>query len=75
MRSGQNETSIVRSGAGDQLLDHRGHARVHRAAQDDVLAVAELIEQALDREAHELRVGVEVLVDRGPDDEHDVLGL
>ena len=59
----------------DQLLDHRGDARVHGAAQDDVLAVAELVEQPLHRAPHELRVGVEVLVDRGAHDEHDVLGF
>ena len=40
-----------------------------------MLPVVELIEQPLDREEDELGVGIEVLVDRGADDQHDVLGL
>ena len=57
------------SRAVEQPLDHRGDAGVHGAAQHEVLAVAELVEQALDREQHELRIGVEVLVDRRADDD------
>ena len=40
-----------------------------------MLAVAQVVEQALDRVQHELRIGVEVLVDRRADDDHDVLGV
>ena len=67
MRSGQNDTSMSRLAGDEHLLDHRGDARVHGAAQDEVLPVAELVEQTFDREPHELRVGVEVLVDRRAD--------
>ena len=40
-----------------------------------MLSVAELIEQALDREQDELRIGIEVLVDRRADDQDHVLGF
>ena len=44
----RTERHVDRRPAGDQLLDHRGDARVHRAAQHQVLAVAQVVEQALD---------------------------
>ena len=76
MRSGQNDTSIVRVPRLEQLRSTiavtPGYTVLRRMR---MLAVAELVEQSLDRPQDEPRVRVEVLVDRRADDDHDVLGL
>ncbi len=59
----------------DQALDHGGDARVHSAAQNEVLSVSKVFEQTLDREQDVFRIGVGVLVDRRADDQDDVLGV
>ena len=55
-------------------LDDRGDPGIHGAAEDEDLAVAEMVEHLLDRPQDEPRVRVEVLVDRRAHDDHDVLG-
>ena len=66
----------VEAELGEQPLDQRGDARVHRAAQHEELAVAEVVDAA-PRSAcgHGVGIGVEVLVDRRADDDDDVLGV
>ena len=64
----------VETESGDQPLDDRGHARVHRAAQHEELPVGQAVGDLLDRGVHRAEVGVEVLVDRRADHHHDVLG-
>jgi hypothetical protein len=60
--------------AGDHLLHQRGDARVDGAAQDQQLAVAQVLRAARQRPGDGLLVGVEVLVDRRADDHDHVLG-
>ena len=59
----------------DQALHHRGDARVHGAAQHEELAVGEARGDVLDRRLDRVEVGVEVLVDRRADDDHDRVGV
>ena len=59
----------------DEPLDHGGDARVHGAAQHEELAVDEAAGDLGDRRLHRVQVGVEVLVDRRADHDHDVLGV
>ena len=65
----------VETESGHELLDQRGHARVDGAAQHEELTVEEVRRDVGDGGGHRVEVGVEVLVDRGPDHDHDVLGV
>ena len=64
----------VEAEPGEQLLDQGGDARVDGAAQDEELAVAEVVGAPRQRPGDRALVGVEVLVDRGADHDDDVLG-
>ena len=56
-----------------ESLDQSGDPREHSAAQDEDLPVGQLVGDRLERGDHGLRIGIEVLVDRGADDHDQVL--
>ena len=60
---------------GHHRLDQRSDAGVDGGAQDQQLAVAEVLVAHLEGPRDRLWVGVEVLVDRGADDDDHALGL
>ena len=72
---GRRPRRRARPGASIELLDHCRDARVHGAPEDQELAVDEVLGDLGDRGLYGVEVGVEVLVDRRPDDDDDDLGL
>ena len=76
IRSGQNATSTSSPSSLDEPLDQRGDARVHGAAQDEELAVAEVVgDVRRSRPARASRSGLRCSSTGVPIDDDDVLGL
>ena len=74
MRSGQKATSTALPSRSMRRSTIAGDAGEHRAAQDQELAVVQVVGDALERADHGLGIGVEVLVDRRAEDHDHVLG-